>query len=65
MIETDERGQQHLDDLLEAVDDCVVFSPWEQRFLMSIARIGYADLNRKQKAIVTDLYENYLGKAES
>lgn len=59
MIETDELGQKYLDDMVEAVDDALIFNHWDQKFLMNVANIGYADLTRNQKAKVTEIYEKF------
>lgn len=59
MIDTDNEGQKHLDDMVEAVDDSLIFNHWDQKFLMNVANIGYADLSPNQKAKVSNIYEKF------
>lgn len=61
MVEPDEVGQSRLEALIEALDDCVLFTDVDHKFLIKVANVGYADLNRKQKSRVIELYEDYLG----
>jgi len=65
MIETNERGDQMIADLLESLD-VVEWSEWEERFIRGLRgtkRTGpksYAELSVKQCASITQLHAKLL-----
>lgn len=56
MLETDERGQEMLDELAAAIDT-YRWSDWERGFLESVQERDYRALSGKQRLVVINLYD--------
>jgi hypothetical protein len=59
MIETNETGQRKLNALVRNFED-LELSDWEREFLASVIGRPYYGLTRRQKDVITDLFEKYL-----
>lgn len=56
MIETDETGQKLIKELILKIDQGD-FTPWELEFIQGLKGKLYKYLTTRQKALVTELYE--------
>ena len=55
MIETDERGQHQLDELVKSRDE-FKWTYWELSFLEKMVGKKYQFLTTKQKMVITEMY---------
>lgn len=60
MIETNERGDQQIAELVESLE-LEDWNAWELDFIKGLRKLEYAKLTRKQCAIVTRLHAKLLG----
>lgn len=60
MLETNKKGQENINLLLENVD-AFDWSPWERGFIEGLGTRRYETLTTKQKSVITDLVEKLLG----
>lgn len=56
MIETNEVGNKQIRELIEKIDQGD-FTEWEENFIRGLKYRDYDGLSAKQKALVSELYE--------